>query len=102
MAVPVKRLYHNYKTKRRGRKPIKSCDVNIIATALGVEVNELYRKEGEEVGKLEWLNEQEERCCTMLKENARRKNFFEDELSTIRELKELVQGNTVETDRPEA
>ena len=30
----------------RGRKLIKSCDVNIIATALGVEVNELYRKEG--------------------------------------------------------
>lgn len=54
------------------------------------------------MGKLEWLNEQEERCCMMLKENARRKNFFEDELSTIRELKELVQGNTVETDRPEA
>ena len=46
MAVPVKRLYHKYKTKRRGRKLIKSCDVNIIAAALGVEVNELYRKEG--------------------------------------------------------
>ena len=29
----------------RGRKLIKPCDVNIIAMALGVEVNDLYRKE---------------------------------------------------------
>lgn len=31
----------------KGRKLIKPCDVNIIANALGVSVNELY-KEGEE------------------------------------------------------
>lgn len=29
----------------RGRKLIKPCDVNNIARALGVPVNELYRKE---------------------------------------------------------
>ncbi len=28
----------------RGRKFIKPCDVNIIARALGVSVNELYKK----------------------------------------------------------
>lgn len=28
----------------RGRKLIKPCDVNVIAHALGVSVNELYRK----------------------------------------------------------
>lgn len=44
--------------------------------------------------KIEWLNSQEERCCMMLKENARRKKSFEDELTAIRELKKLVQGNT--------
>lgn len=49
---------------------------------------------------LEWLNGQEERCCMMLKETARRIQVFEDELSTIRELKKMVQGNTAETDCP--
>jgi transcriptional regulator with XRE-family HTH domain len=29
-----------------GRKLIKACDIPNIATALGVEVNELYRKDG--------------------------------------------------------
>ena len=29
-----------------GRKLIKDCDIPNIATALGVEVNELYRKDG--------------------------------------------------------
>lgn len=29
----------------RGRKLIKPCDVNIIARALGVSVNELYKKD---------------------------------------------------------
>lgn len=43
--------------------------------------------------KLEWLNSQEERCDMMLKENARRKKFFEGEMSAIHELKKLVQGN---------
>lgn len=28
----------------RGRKLIKPCDVNVIARALGVSVNELYKK----------------------------------------------------------
>lgn len=50
--------------------------------------------------KMEWLNSQEERCCMLLKENERRKKLFEDELSAIRELKKLVQGNAAETDRP--
>lgn len=49
---------------------------------------------------LEWLNIQEERCCMMLKENARRKKLFEDELKAIRELKKLVHGNAAETDCP--
>ena len=31
----------------RGRKLIKPCDVNIIAHALGVSVNELYKKGSE-------------------------------------------------------
>ena len=47
---------------------------------------------------LEWLNSQEERCCMMLKENARRKKSFEDELTAIRELKKLVQGNITDAD----
>ena len=29
-----------------GRELIKACDIPNIATALGVEVNELYRKDG--------------------------------------------------------
>lgn len=31
----------------RGRKLIKACDINNIARALGVSVNELYEKGGE-------------------------------------------------------
>ena len=41
------------------------------------------------VEKMEWLNSQEERCCMMLKENARRKKSFENELTAIRELKKM-------------
>lgn len=47
---------------------------------------------------LEWLNSQEERCCMMLKENARRKQFLEEELNVILNLKKMVQGNTTEAD----
>ncbi len=46
------------------------------------------------VEKMEWLNSQEERCCMMLKENARRKKSFEDELTAIRELKNKILENT--------
>lgn len=42
--------------------------------------------------KMKWLNEQEERCTMLLNENQRRKKFLEDELSTIRSLKQMVQS----------
>ena len=62
--------------------------------------NQTVRLEGPEMV-MEWLNSQEERCDMMLKENTRRRKFFEGEMSAIYELKKLVQGNAAETDRPE-
>lgn len=62
--------------------------------------NRTVRLEGPEMV-MEWLNSQEERCDMMLKENTRRRKFFEGEMSAIYELKKLVQGNAAETDRPE-
>ena len=50
---------------------------------------------------MEWLNSKEERYNSLLEENAQRRNFLKEELSAIRELKKIVQGNTAETDRPE-
>lgn len=48
----------------------------------------------------EWLNSQEERITSALEENLRRKQFLEEELNTIRNLKKMVQGNAAETDCP--
>lgn len=50
---------------------------------------------------LKWLNLQEERITSALEENLRRKQFLEDELNVIQNLKKMVQGNTTEADCPE-
>lgn len=46
VAAKAKFSQNAFNAMLRGRKLIKPCHVNAIATALGVDANELYRKEG--------------------------------------------------------